>query len=57
MIDFGSFESDARFCTAFDELRQYFRVRQWRGQTVPLAEQRQLFLTRWWSLIAEMQVA
>ena len=27
MLGFGSFESAARFCAAFDELRQYFRVR------------------------------
>ena len=26
MLGFGSFESAARFCMAFDELRQYFRV-------------------------------
>ena len=54
MLGFGSFESAARFCTAFDELRHYFRVRQRRGQSVPLAEQRRLFVTRWRSLIAEM---
>ena len=50
----GSFASAARFCTAFDELRQYFRVRQRPGGTVPLVDKRQLFLTRWRSLIAEM---
>ena len=27
MLGFGSFESAARFCAAFDELRQYLRVR------------------------------
>ena len=26
MLGFGSFESASRFCAAFDELRQYFRV-------------------------------
>ena len=31
MRGFGSFESASRFCTAFDELRQYFRVRS-RGE-------------------------
>ncbi len=54
MLGFGSFASAARFCSAFDELRQYFRVRQRPGGTVPLADKRQLFLTRWQSLIAEM---
>ena len=44
----------ARFCTAFDELRPYFRVRQRPGGPVPLVDKRQLFLTRWRSRIAEM---
>ena len=57
MLGFGSFESAARFCSAFDELRQYLRTRQRRGQSVPLAEQRRLFVTRWRSLIAEMAAA
>ena len=54
MLGFGSFESAARFCTAFDELRQYFRVRHRGEPHVSLAEQRRLFLTRWRSLITEM---
>ena len=54
MLGFGSFASAARCCTAFDELRQYFRVRQRPGETVPLVDKRQLFLTRWRSRIAEM---
>ena len=57
MLGFGSFASAARFCSAFDELRQYFRARQGRDEYVPLAEQRQLFLTRWRSLIEEMAAA
>ena len=57
MLGFGSFTSAARFCTAFDELRQYFRVRQRRAEWVPLAAQRRLFVQRWRSLIAEMQAA
>ena len=57
MLGFGSFESAARFCAAFDELRQYFRVRR-RGEAhVSLAEQRRLFLTRWRLLIAELAAA
>jgi transposase-like protein len=57
MLGFGSFESASRFCTAFDELRQYFRVRR-RGEAhVSLAEQRRLFLTRWRSLIGEFTAA
>ncbi len=54
MLGFRSFESAARCCSAFDELRQSRRVRQRRGAFVPLAEPRRLFRTRWRSLIAEM---
>ena len=57
MRGFGRFASAARFCSAFDELRQYFRVRQRGADGVPLAEQRRLFVTRWRSLIEEMQAA
>ena len=57
MLGFGSFASAARFYTAFDELRQYFRVRQRGAEWVPLAEQRRIFVTRWRSLMAEMQAA
>ncbi len=57
MLGFGSFESTVRFCSAFDELRAYFRVRRRGEGHVSLAEQRQLFLNRWRSLIAEMAAA
>ena len=57
MLGFGSFESASRFCVAFDELRQYFRVRRRGEGHVSLAEQRRLFLTRWRSLILELAVA
>ena len=57
MLGFGSFESAARFCSAFDELRQYFRVRQRRAKWMPLADQRRLFVQRWRSLITELQAA
>ena len=57
MLGFGNFESASRFCTAFDEVRHYFRVRH-RGEAhVPLAEQRQLFVGRWRSLIREAAAA
>ena len=57
MLGFGSFKSAARFCAAFDELREYFRIRR-RGEAhVSLAEQRRLFLTRWRSLIVELAAA
>ena len=56
MLGFGNFESAARFCSAFDELREYFRVRR-RGEDVSLARQRRLFLKRWRSLISELAAA
>jgi hypothetical protein len=43
MRGFGSFESAARFCHAFDELRQYFRFSSRRGKKLSLVQQRQLF--------------
>ncbi len=57
MLGFGSFESAARLCTAFDELRQYFRARRRRGDHVPLGEQRRILVERWRSLIADMTTA
>ena len=54
MRGFGSFASASRFCSAFDELRQYFRWRRGRGDRMPLAEQRRLFASRWRSLLSEM---
>ncbi len=57
MLGFGSFEAARRFCAAFDELRQYFRIRRRSEAHVSPAEQRRLFLTRWRSLIAEPAAA
>jgi transposase-like protein len=54
MRGFGSFASAARFCSAFDELRQYFRWRRGRGDSMPIAEQRRFFASRWRSLLSEM---
>jgi hypothetical protein len=51
MRGFGSFAAAARFCTAHDELRHYFRSRRTLGEAVPLAEQRQLFRDRWTTLM------
>jgi putative transposase len=54
MLGFGHFESASRFCSAFDELWDYFRVRR-RGQpTVSLADQRRSFIDRWGALVAEV---
>ena len=57
MLGFGSVESAERFCAAFEELRQYFRWRRSRRDSMPLAEQRRLFASRWHSLLSEMAAA
>jgi len=46
MHGFGTVESAARFCCAFDELRYYFHSRCTMGETVSFLEQRQTFLQR-----------
>ncbi|GHP00388.1 hypothetical protein KSF_104350 [Reticulibacter mediterranei] len=50
MHGFGSFNSAARFCSAFDELRDYLRLRSIRGESTSLSEQRRTFLDRLTSL-------
>lgn len=46
MHGFGNFDSAARFCSAFDELRNYLRLRFPLGKPAPRSEQRQAFLDR-----------
>jgi putative transposase len=46
MHGFGNFDSAARFCSAFDELRNYLRPRFTMEKPVSLSEQRQAFLDR-----------
>jgi putative transposase len=43
---FGNFESAARFCSAFDELRNYFRPCHIMGEAMSLTQQRRLFCER-----------
>src|SRR5215203_2395597 len=50
MRGFGSFESAARFCRAYDEQREYFRYRTKPKQRVPLAEQHCVFRRRFGAL-------
>jgi len=57
MLGFGRFESAARFCSAFEELREYFRVRRRGEAQVSLAEHRRLFLARWRSLNVKLAAA
>ena len=51
MPGFGSFAAAARFCTAHDEVRDYFRPRRTLGEAVSLAERRRLFRDRWSALM------
>jgi putative transposase len=46
MLGFGAFPSAQPFCSAFDEVRHYFRPRRRRKQFVSLARQRQLFVAK-----------
>jgi putative transposase len=50
MRGFGSFVSAARFCSAYDEQRDYFRARRKPKEMVSLAEQRRLFRQRFGAL-------
>jgi len=57
MLGFGGFASASRFCLAFYALRNYFRPRRHCGEQVSLAFQREQFLGRWRTLVAEMAAA
>ena len=57
MRGFGSFAGAARFCTAFDEVRQYFRPTSPNPATSALAQKRQAFCQRWADLCAAWQTA
>jgi putative transposase len=57
MRGFGSVPSASRFCLAFDEVRQFFRVRTTMKQKVPLVQQRDLFRQRLDALKAMVAMA
>jgi transposase-like protein len=50
MRGFGSFAAGSRFCTAYDEQRDYFHARTKPNEMVSLAEQRRLFQQRFGAL-------
>jgi hypothetical protein len=52
MLGFGRLASAERFCAAFEELRQYLRVKP--GGRVTLAERRLVFVDRWRALMVEL---
>jgi putative transposase len=55
MRGFGSFTSAARFCAAFDEVRNFFRIRSTTANPLSLLKQRQTFHQRWIELQAIWQ--
>jgi putative transposase len=57
MRGFGSVAEASRFCRAFDEVRQFFRVRTTMKQQVSLAHQREVFHQRLEALKALVVVA
>jgi transposase-like protein len=54
MLGFKQFESASRFCTAFDELRNYLKVRTIGGEKVSATDIRQIFRDKWTTLLAEL---
>ena len=54
MLGFGRFESASRFCTAFNELRNYLRVTDSNHDRITAAEKRTVFSARWSTLMAEL---
>ncbi len=58
MRGFGNVAAASRFCRAFDEQRQYFRLRTtMRERVPPLAEQWRLYCARWMALKRELLAA
>ena len=57
MWGFGNVSSAARLYRAFDEVRQFFRVRTTMKQHVSLAQQREVFRGRLEALEAMMLMA
>ena len=54
MMEFGNFESASRFCTAFDEFHNYFRIDK---TPASLAARREVFISRWRELIEDVSAA
>ena len=57
MQGFGKVESAARFCQAFEEVRQWFRPRQRMKQAVSLTDKCRLFVERFAELRVMMLAA
>ena len=58
MRSFGAFVSAARFCTAFSEVRQYFRAQPpTPNQLLSLSEKRNAFCRRWVELLSAWAIS
>lgn len=57
MRGFGTVEAAARFCSAFDEIRNYLRSPRTMGEPISLPEQRRAFLQRLATLKTLIQIA
>ena len=57
MRGFGSFAAAARFCTGYEEQRQYFRPRTRQYERVTLADQRRQVQGRWATVMAVLAAA
>lgn len=54
MLGFKQFGSASRFCTAFDELRNYLRVKKSKGEQVSASDRRRIFSSKWTTLLTEL---
>ena len=54
MLGFKQFESASRFCNAFDELRNYLRIRSAGNEHVPADVRRKIFTSKWSTLMTEL---
>ena len=54
MLGFAKFESASRFCSAFDELRNYLRVRSKEGEQLSASIRNEIFAKTWSILMTEL---
>ena len=54
MLGFAKFESASRFCSAFDELRNYLRVPRVSNQRISASNRREIFTEKWSTLMTEL---
>ena len=54
MLGFQNFESASRFCSAFDELRNYLGTRSVDDEPIPASSRREIFTAKWSVLMTEL---